>query len=308
MNQLKDDKNQEIIGNKKAIAVDFSQEGATSQVLARPNSLSSHQAEWEGIYLECHQHPAHETPEHYPQQHVIAIHTQGKVKAKRRLNERWQQEQINVGDVCIVPAHTRHWIHTTSKQELIFLSLDVNFFKGVAYESVQSDRLKLVPHFTQSDPLLYQLGLSLKATLQNDLSGGRFYAESLITAATAHLIQFYTEQKPTLDINFSNSSRIKQAIEYINAHLNEDLSLEAISSLLGISKYYFCRSFKQETGLTPWQYIIQLRVTAAKRLLVMPNLSITQISLQLGYSTPGQFANFFRQHTGISPSNYRRKL
>lgn len=291
----------------RLIAVDFSQSAATSQVLARPNLLSSHQANWEGMYLEHHQHSAHETPEHYPKQHVIAIQIKGKVAAERRLNGSWRQEQINTGDVCVVPAYTRHWFQSSGEQELILLSFDSGFFKGIAYESTQNNSLELLPRFVQSDPFIYQIGLSLMTALKNDPLRSKFYVESLITALAAHLIQFYTAQITPLGIN-DGSIKIKQAIEYIHAHLNEDLSLNTIALTLGISKYHFCRSFKHSTGLTPWQYIIQLRIAAAKKLLAKPNLSIAQISRQLGYSTQGQFTNFFCKHTGINPTNYRKKL
>ncbi|BAY82631.1 AraC family transcriptional regulator [Calothrix parasitica NIES-267] len=289
------------------IAVDFSQEAATSKVLKRPNLLSSHQVKWHGIYLEYHQHPPHETPEHYPKQHVLAIQTLGKVEAERRLDGRLKQEQINVGDVCVVPAHTSHWIHSNGEQELILLSLEPSFLKHIAYESIAS-KIELIPHFAKPDPLIHQIGLSLKAALQTDPLGSRFYADSLITALAAHLLQFYTDRKPIVNADVGSNSQIGQAIEYIHEHLNEDLSLEAIASLVGMSKFHFCRLFKQTTGLTPWQYVIKLRIEAAKRLLSMPKLSIAQISLQMGYSTQGQFANFFRKHTGVSPSTYRRHL
>ena len=292
----------------RAIAVDFSQSAATSKVIKRPNLLSSHQANWDGIYLEHHQHPPHETPEHYPLQHVIAIHAKHNATTERRLDGRWRQEQIKIGDICIVPAQTRHWVHSQGEQELILLSFESELLETVAYESTQNNNIELLPHFAQSDPLIYQIGLSLKKVLENDPVGSKFYAESLITGLAAHVIQFYTVQKSSLDLNVGDNFKIRQAIEYIHAHLNEDLSLDAIALTLGISKYHFCRLFKQSTGLTPWQYVIQLRITAAKKLLAKPNLSIAQISRQLGYSTQGQFTNFFRKHTGFSPTNYRQKL
>lgn len=292
----------------KPIAVDFSQKAATSKVLSRPNLLSSHQAMWDGVYLEYHQHPPHETPEHHPKQHVLAIQTVGKVEAERRLDGRLQQEQVNVGDVCIVPAHTPHWIHSTGEQELILLSLEPSFLKHIAYESIADNNVELIPNFAKPDPLIHQIGLSLKTALQTNPLESRFYADSLITALAAHLLQFYIVKKPIVIADVGSNSQIGQAIEYIHEHLNEDLSLETIASLLDISKYHFCRLFKQTTGLTPWQYVIKLRIEAAKRLLAKPELSIAQISLQMGYSTQGQFANFFRKHTGVSPTTYRQNI
>lgn len=293
---------------QKPIAVDFSQEAATSQVLSRPNLLSSRQAGWNGMYFEYHQHPNHETPEHYPNQHVVAIQNKGQVQAERRLDGRLLQEQILTGDVCLVPAHTRHWIHSTGDQELILLSFDPTFLTRVAYESVAPDRVELVPHFAKPDPLVYQIGLSLKTVLETDPLGSRFYADSLGIALAAHLLQFYAVRKPALNVSAGSSSRVQQAMEYINDHLGEDLSLDAIASTVGMSQYHFCRLFKQTTRLTPWQYVIEQRIEAAKRLLAMPQLSIAQISHRLGYSTQGQFANFFRKHTGISPTTYRQQL
>ncbi len=116
------------MASDKLIAVNFSQEAATSQVISHTNRLSSHQAGWNGMYLEYHDSSSHETPEHYPTQHVIAIQTKGVVEAERKLGDRFEQEQIHVGDVCLVPAYTRHWIHSKGKQGLIMISLETIVF------------------------------------------------------------------------------------------------------------------------------------------------------------------------------------
>ena len=109
----------------EAISVDFSQKAAASSIILPPN-LSSHQANWTGIYLQYHDCPSHETPEHYPTQHVIAIQTKGFVEAERKLGDRYRKEQIRVGDVCLVPAYTRHWIRANGEQGLILLSKELN--------------------------------------------------------------------------------------------------------------------------------------------------------------------------------------
>jgi len=298
------------VASDKLIAVNFSQEKATSEVLSHLNLLSSHQAGWNGMYLEYHDSPSHETPEHYPTQHVIAIQTKGVVEAERKLDNRFKQEQIHAGDVCLVPAYTQHRIHSKGEQGLIMISFEPSFLKQSIPEFIDSDNIELLPHFAQPDPLIHQIGLSLKTALQTNSPGNRFYAESLGVALVAHLMQFYTNKKyPLEDNNISpEDAKIKQAKDYINAHLNEKLSLEVIAATIGMSQYHFCRVFKETTGLTPWQYVIKKRIELAKQLLKIPQLSIVEISHQLGYSTPAQFSNFFRKHMGISPSNYRKRL
>jgi AraC family transcriptional regulator len=294
----------------KTIAVNFSQPAATSQVLSKPNVMSSHAAGWTGMHLEYHRSGSHETPEHYPRQHVIAIQTEGVVSAERKLGDRFRREQISAGDICVVPAYTRHWIYTQGDQDLILLSLEPSFVDRTVANSFDLSQLELLPHFAQSDPLIHHLGVSLKTALQTDSAGSRFYAEALSIALIAHLMQFYTAQKIPVQSQqvLSEDARVQQAKDYIQAHLMEELSLDAIATTLGISQHHFCRVFKHHTGLTPWQYVIQQRIEAAKRLLRLPELSIIDISSQLGYSTSAQFTTFFRKHTGITPSAYRQKL
>ena len=289
----------------KAIAVDFSKETATSSIILPPN-LSSHHVDWTGIYLQYHNCPSHETPEHYPTQHVIAIQTKGFVEAERKLGDRDRQEQIRVGDVCLVPAHTRHWIHAKGTQGLILLSIEPAAISRILPNDLDAKNIELLPHFAQADPFIYHLGLSLKKALQINTVDSRFYAESLSVALIAHLMQFYTAKNPVANDVLSEDAQIKQAKDYIHAYLTKKLSLQAISDTIGISKYHFCRIFKQSTGLTPWQYVIQQRIELAKQLLKNSQLSIWQISDRLGYSNSTQFTNFFRQHTGITPSDFRK--
>lgn len=291
------------------LAVDHSQEAATLQVLPNTNLRFSCKTQLTGIYLESHHSPAHETPEHYPTQHVVAIQTEGTVQSERRLEGQFRREFIVAGDICVVPAYTRHWIRSEGEQGLIFLSFDPALLKQVAPELLDPDRIEILPHFAKPDPLVHQLGLSLKTALQTNLINSRVYAESLGVALAAHLVQYYTTKKQSLpSINNASYTSVEQAIEYIHAHLTEDLSLSEIATTVGLSQYHFSRIFKQATGSTLWQYVVQQRIKLAKRLLTQPNQSIVEISNYLGFSSQGQFTNFFRKHTGVTPTQYRQKL
>src|SRR5260370_42468132 len=73
-----------------------------------------------------------------------------------------------------------------------------------------------------------------------------------------------------------------------------------------MSEFHFSRLFKRTTGLTPSQYFIHLRMEKARRLLRETNQSVTEIGLDVGYTSPSPLAQIFRRDVGISPSEYRR--
>ena len=295
---------------KKPFAVDFRKQQSVSQVLTTPiEQLSSKVQPWNDLHFEYHYHDSHETPEHHPVEHVVAIQTSGRVQAERRLNGQLKQEEIRPGDVCLVPAYTSHRIHSVGKQGLIFLSLDPAFLKRVAYDASGSEQVALIPQFARPDPLIYQIGLSLKDALQTNPDGSQFYVESLNIALAAHLLQNYAAYGlPPTTHGSLPVAKIQLAMDYINSALSTNLSLEAIAETVGMSQYHFCRSFKQVTGMTPWQYVIQQRIDAAKLLLKKPRLSVVEASRLLGFSTQSQFTTFFCRHTGMSPTAYRKSL
>ena len=125
----------------EAISVDFSQKAAASSIILPPN-LSSHQADWTGIYLQYHDCPSHKTPEHYPNQHVVAIQTKGLVEAERKLGDRHRKEQIRVGDVCVVPAYTRHWISAKGEQGLILLGIEPDAISKILSKDLKIKQAK----------------------------------------------------------------------------------------------------------------------------------------------------------------------
>ena len=99
---------------------------------------------------------------------------------------------------------------------------------------------------------------------------------------------------------------LNQAIDYMNAHLGENLSLAAMATELHISQYHFCRLFKQSTGMSPHRYLIQQRCDRAKQLLRRPELRVTDIALECGFANQSHFAKYFRRHTGVSPTQFRQ--
>ena len=101
---------------------------------------------------------------------------------------------------------------------------------------------------------------------------------------------------------------IDRSLPYITAHLNDDLSLDSLATVFCIDKYYFSKRFKERTGTTPHQYILNARLERGKFLLHTTTLPVGAISADCGFHSQSMFCAAFKRANGKSPSQYRAEL
>ncbi|NJR26193.1 MAG: helix-turn-helix transcriptional regulator [Richelia sp. CSU_2_1] len=102
------------------------------------------------------------------------------------------------------------------------------------------------------------------------------------------------------------SRSLRVAIDYIQAHLNEKLTLDAIASQLNISQYHFCELFKKSMGMPPYEYVLRQRIERAKELLqTKKEMAIVDIALECGFANQTHLNKHFRKLTGTTPKAYR---
>lgn len=102
-----------------------------------------------------------------------------------------------------------------------------------------------------------------------------------------------------------SSPAVSRAIIFMESRLTQDLTLDAIARAAHLSPHYFCEVFKVTTGLTPGQYLNQLRIEHAKNLLSTRDLSIGEVALQCGFPDSSYFARVFKKSVGTSPRAYQ---
>jgi transcriptional regulator GlxA family with amidase domain len=101
---------------------------------------------------------------------------------------------------------------------------------------------------------------------------------------------------------------LQRVLGYVEAHLEKNISIQALSEIAGLSKFHFARTFKHSKGMTPHEYTLQCRVRRAQRLLSETDMPLSEIALASGFSDQSHCARRFRQETGLTPSQYRRAL
>jgi AraC family transcriptional regulator len=96
--------------------------------------------------------------------------------------------------------------------------------------------------------------------------------------------------------------------EFIEAHLEENISLQVLAAIVGLSMCHFARAFKQSEGVTPHDYVLRCRVKRAQELLADTDLPLSEIAIAVGFADQSHCARRFREHVGLTPSRYRWSL
>ncbi len=106
----------------------------------------------------------------------------------------------------------------------------------------------------------------------------------------------------------SEAPYITRAKEFIGEHSAEPLSLQQVAKRAHLSSCYFCRKFKDTTGLSFTEYVARTRVEAAKNLLINPQVRISEVAFEVGFQSLTHFNRVFRDITGQSPTKFREDL
>jgi AraC-like DNA-binding protein/ligand-binding sensor protein len=106
----------------------------------------------------------------------------------------------------------------------------------------------------------------------------------------------------------SESPQIARARAFITEHQDEDLSLSEVAKAVNMSAFYFCKMFKQATGLTFTDYLARIRVEKVKNMLLDPHKRVSEVAFAAGFQSLSQFNRVFRKVAGEAPSAYRERI
>lgn len=297
-----------------SLVVDFvkEKEEGYKRIFSRSPLLSSISTNWDGILVAYDYFLPGQTPEICVKQHGLGIFVEmpKPAQAERLIDGQFRREQVLQGDVVIVPANTWHRTSWNRAGGAIVLGLEPKEFARTVDETIERDRIELIPHFATPDPLVHQIGLALKRALENSGNASRLYAETMTTALMVHLLQYYSAQQVTLPTYTGGLSKLKlqRIVDYIHAHLDRNLSLKELAAIAQMSAHYFSQLFKQSTGITPHQYVIGCRIERAKELLMQRELTIADVAKVVGFVDQSHFHRHFKRLVGITPKAFLQQL
>ncbi len=154
--------------------------------------------------------------------------------------------------------------------------------------------------------------MAIKQEIEAPDLNSRLYVDTLLMLLLTRLMRcasnFATPRRPAYVKGGLPNWRLKRALELLEANQTKTPSLAEIAGPLRLHPTFFCRAFKQSTGLSPHRYLLEHRVNRAKEMMKDQKRTLTEIALDCGFSGSSQFSVVFKRITGMSPRGYRLSL
>lgn len=247
-------------------------------------------------------------PEHYHRavQITIPVRTEYIYAHYQSATGRRRSTRLISGDVCIIPSQQPHTMLWREDSEFVFFNLEPQFIFDAAHDAARGGLFEIEERYGIRDPLIEQIGIAVCAEFFQPTGMGRIYVESLATTLAVHLRRNYSAARQNIAASAGLTPyKLRRVIEYIDANLDQSLSLGKVARVAGMSPYYFSRVMRKATGLAPHAHVALRRIERAKQLLSETKLPIIDIALRVGFSNHSHFSTQFRKTVGITPTAYR---
>jgi AraC family transcriptional regulator len=215
-------------------------------------------------------------------------------------------------NICVTPpGAATEWEHH-GNPEILQVYLRRSLYEAAVGELYGCDAAaaEIVPRFGIVDPLLEQLSIALAEALRSGAVRDGLYIDTIAQMMAVYLARTHSVQSrpgvlPPMPV--VSHQRMRQLLEFIEANLDQPLTLDAMAAHVGISPLYLARAFKAAIGQSPHQYVLARRIERAKELLRNTEMPIIDVALSVGFSSQSHLSHWMIRQTGITPAVYRRR-
>lgn len=238
-------------------------------------------------------------PNHFHEYYVIGFIEKG----NRLLLCKNKEYTIEPGDLILFNPRDNHTCEQIDGQTLDYRCINIQseIMSKAVFEVTGKEYL---PYFTQPVIFHSELVSVLRELHQMVMQEEKdFRKEEIFFFLLEQLIEEYTEQEAVTK-NVKQSNEVRAICEFLEQHYMENITLDDLCSLTGLSKYYLLRCFTKQKGISPYSYLETIRIGKAKELLEQGGLPI-DVAFQSGFTDQSHFSNFFKKFIGLTPKQYK---
>ncbi|WXH27716.1 hypothetical protein WA016_01641 [Myxococcus stipitatus] len=230
--------------------------------------------------------------------HILSVHSSGPVRVACPAS--LSRDVRTRGQLNLLPAGVAETWVDDDAGSTVDLRLPHSLLRMAAEDmGLDPDRVGLEPKHHFRDEHIEHIGWAMEAEYRADFPNGALYRESLGLALAARLLARYRTQVESR--GGLAAPQLQRVTDYVEAHLDQDLSLERLARVAGVSASHFKMLFKRSVGVPVHEYVIQRRVERARSLLLRGGVPTGQVALEAGFSHQSHMARHMRRILGVTP-------
>ena len=216
-------------------------------------------------------------------------------------------------DFFLMNSGVIHRMKEMEGERLIFQT-DLSMLQNISEIEAVLSSIPSVLHITpENAPAIHGQLYDLMRNIQKEYFSGNILSATAIYSSVLEMLVLigrnYAGEGIKGEVTHSKqkeyAAKFIYVCQYIQEHCTEDMSLDDAANLAGFSKYHFTRLFKDFTGYSFYKYLNKKRIEHAERLLIDPEISITEAALQSGFSSLSSFIRMFKIVKDCTPTEYR---
>lgn len=231
----------------------------------------------------------------------------------------------NPGDIIFINQSKKHFLSPSSKNGFICDSIIFHPCFILGFGNLQLEQKYISPvtqnssmkalHIAKDEHVLYSQIISHIQTVialnNKQDSGYELLTKSELLIIWKYLFDFISTQdnQSFMKLSVQDEHRVKQAILFIQEHYMEQITLDDIANSIMVSKSECCRCFKRTLNITPFEYLMQYRISeSTKRMYKKPSESISEVAGSVGFNNTSYFNKIFKKIMHCTPTSYRNKI
>ena len=253
--------------------------------------------------------PLHDVVE--PMTHHVIMAYNGMVqRMERRSGKSVAIGTFRPGVIIVIPEGSSSRWDIPNPVDVVQLYLPHATLARVADEAGTAKPIDLLERTAHPDPVTSRLLLSAADVVEGNGALDTLFRQQLTDLLATRLLAEHTGLPATIQPARGGLApkTLMRAIERLRSDSDADVSLGALAEEAGLSRFHFCRAFKDSTGLSPHAWLRQHRLEQAMNMLRDTDASVVSIAIALGYGSQTAFAAAFRRLTGETPSDWRRRV
>jgi AraC family transcriptional regulator len=276
------------------------------KILASSDSLG-----WTTLYASIQREAPYEDSYVGVNDHLLIVHLDGPVEVCRRLSGAEASRVVPPGGMFLMPANHDFGVRLTAPLSTLHLYVRGRTLERMAQEIYGdgTERVELLPRLGEHDELLQSLARALKEHLEAPDAEDRLMTEALATTLAARLLRRHSnvsDRTPSPMPGALSEERLRRVYDYVEAHLEEPITVEAMARVAGLGPVHFARAFRTAVGKPPHRYVLEARVRRAKHALEQAEASLAEVAVACGFCHQEHLTHVFKKVEGVTPGAYRR--